>query len=387
MAHFAAWPLSVIRCSWPNGTAIAPDMLDEDHHLLATIDWIVAAHRHAPDGGIPAYFNLLRNRWTASYPETTGYTIPTLLAVADHLGRAELRTLARRLADYLLAVRTAEGGVGEWGTAREGRTVPIVFDTGQVIFGWLAVWRDTGDGVFLEAAGRAGDWLVAVQDSRGAWLRHQHGGVVKVIDVRVAWALLCLAQATGQAAYRVAARRNLDWALAQQRPSGWFAHAGFARHADPTTHAIAYTAEGLLEAGLLLGDDRYVTAAAHTGQALLRSQRGDGSLAGTYADGWRPTARASCLTGNCQVALLWLRLAGLGRPDAAYRAAAQRAIAYVASTQDLQTDHPGIRGGIAGSHPIYGHYARFRYPNWAAKFFADALLALAGEPTRSDYPG
>jgi hypothetical protein len=33
-----------------------------------------------------------------------------------------------------------------------------------------------------------------------------------------------------------------------------------------------------------------------------------------------------------------------------------------------------VRGGIAGSAPIWGDYSRFEYPNWAAKFFADALM-------------
>ncbi len=33
-----------------------------------------------------------------------------------------------------------------------------------------------------------------------------------------------------------------------------------------------------------------------------------------------------------------------------------------------------MRGGIAGSAPIWGDYSRFEYPNWAAKFFADALM-------------
>ena len=33
-----------------------------------------------------------------------------------------------------------------------------------------------------------------------------------------------------------------------------------------------------------------------------------------------------------------------------------------------------IRGGIAGAYPIWGGYERLGYPNWAAKFFADALM-------------
>ena len=73
--------------------------------------------------------------------------------------------------------------------------------------------------------------------------------------------------------------------------------------------------------------------------------------------------------------LLWLRL-NERRAEPSYAAAALRAIAYTAATQDLETGHEGIRGGIAGSFPIYGPYERMKYPNWAAKFFIDALLAL-----------
>jgi len=42
--------------------------------------------------------------------------------------------------------------------------------------------------------------------------------------------------------------------------------------------------------------------------------------------------------------------------------------------QDLSTPDPGIRGGIPGSHPRGGDYMTNRYPNWAAKFFMDALM-------------
>jgi len=416
MSKRMGWPASIVNTTLHTlrgRVAIAPDALDIGRGLSAALGWILAAHEFASDGGIPAHFDLLRNRWTASYPETTGYTVPTLLAAAMYLGRLELHSLALELADYLLAVRTAEGGVANWEDGPGQEAPPIVFDTGQVIFGWLAAWRDTRKQTYLDGAILAGDWLVSVQDAGGAWLRHQHRGVVKVIDVRVAWALLCLADATGRDAYREAARRNLEWTLAQQLPNGWFSHAGFEPDEDPYTHAIAYTAEGLLESGLLLREPRYVAAAEVTARALLECQRPDGALASTYADDWRPTARSSCLTGDCQAALLWLRLAGLGAHTASaggsrcceephlwqsnkletdpcapgYLAAAQRAIAFVASTQDLVTDHPGVRGGIAGSYPIYGRYGRFKYPNWAAKFFTDALLALDGEPTPKQHPG
>jgi hypothetical protein len=33
-----------------------------------------------------------------------------------------------------------------------------------------------------------------------------------------------------------------------------------------------------------------------------------------------------------------------------------------------------VRGGLKGSHPIWGRYMFGTYPNWAAKFLMDALL-------------
>lgn len=44
------------------------------------------------------------------------------------------------------------------------------------------------------------------------------------------------------------------------------------------------------------------------------------------------------------------------------------------TTQNLKSLNSGIRGGIPGAFPIYGWYAPFSFPNWAAKFFVDSLM-------------
>ena len=75
------------------------------------------------------------------------------------------------------------------------------------------------------------------------------------------------------------------------------------------------------------------------------------------------------------MALIWLRLYNLSG-DRAYLEGARRAVEFVAGTQNLRTSNRNVRGAIAGSWPIYGHYERLKYPNWAVKFFIDALLAL-----------
>lgn len=341
-------------------------------HLDAALDWIGRARSAAGDGGISKGFDLLRSRWSPSYPETTGYTIPTFLNAAAALDRSELRALALSLADYLLENTTTEGGVGHWASSR---SYPVVFDTGQVVFGWLAAFDATGDERYLQAAVRAGDWLVSVQDSSGSWKNYQHLGVEKVIDTRVAWALLELHRRNHRDVYCQAARRNLEWALHNQDADGWFRHCAFVEGKDPFTHTLAYTAEGLFECGRLLNEVRYIEAARLAADALLVRQHSDGRLASTYGAGWRETSRSSCLTGDCQMSRLWLRFHEACRDQACYDAA-EKAITFVARTQDLETSTLDIRGAIAGSYPIYGRYERFKYPNWAAKFFIDALLML-----------
>lgn len=196
-----------------------------------------------------------------------------------------------------------------------------------------------------------------------------------MIDTRVAWALLELHQRTNAESYRATAICNLEWARCQQNANGWFNHCSFQENQDPITHTLAYTAEGLLECGIRLGEEKYIDSARRMLEALLLKQRPDGALASTYRPNWKESSRSSCLTGNCQIALLWLNLYDLTGEER-FHVAANRAVNFVARWQNLKAKNPNIRGGIPGSAPIFGHYERFGYPNWAAKFYIDALIAL-----------
>jgi hypothetical protein len=123
----------------------------------------------------------------------------------------------------------------------------------------------------------------------------------------------------------------------------------------------------------LLGEERYLISAERAARSLMERQRSDGWLAGTYDDGWMPTASYACITGVAQMAICWLRLFQItGAQD--YREAAGKAIAYVKRTQRAEENDDIVRGAIPGSAPIWGAYSRFEFPNWAAKFFADALM-------------
>lgn len=82
--------------------------------------------------------------------------------------------------------------------------------------------------------------------------------------------------------------------------------------------------------------------------------------------------------GEAQIAVVLQRLHRM-RPDRGYGATAQSLLAALSPVQDSLGRRRPSAGGVPGSFPLWGSYMRFALPNWAAKFYLDALLlALDG---------
>ena len=343
-------------------------------HLRGVIDWLCRAqdarNGKSDAGGVSAGWGF-EHGWLPSYPETSGYIVETFIAAASTLDRPDLLARANRIIDWELSIQHRDGAFpGHFG---EPGSRPVIFNTGQIMHGMLAGFLQLGRGECLEAAVQAGHWMVRQQDADGCWRRFEHNATPHTYNTRATWALLATALVSGDTDLEAAAIRNLDWALTRQRDSGWFANNAFIIGEKPFTHTIAYAIRGLLECGVLLRREAYMDAALKAAASLARRQRGDGWLAGTYDDQWMPGATYCCLTGVAQMAVNWIRLAQeVGQAE--LRDNARRAIGFVKGQQRLDDADPVIRGAIAGSTPIWGAYARFEFPNWAAKFFADALM-------------
>jgi hypothetical protein len=239
--------------------------------------------------------------------------------------------------------------------------------------GMVAGYLELGRQECLESAARAARWLVDQQDADGCWRRSEHNDIPHTYNTRSAWALLRTGLLANELDFVDAAMRNLEWALTQVTPSGWFLQNAFRTGENPFTHTIAYAMRGFVEVGALTGQDRWIEIAAQAARALAQVQRADGGLAGEFADDWHPTGNYCCLTGVAQVALIWQRLRQIG-VEGAWQLSIDRALSYLKRNHRLTTTGGPEDGGIAGSAPIWGRYSRFEYPNWAAKFFADALL-------------
>ena len=344
------------------------------HVIAMGVQWLARAQEcsRTGDGGVARHFSVV-DGWSASYPETTGYIVATLIDGGDE----QQLVRARRMLDWLISIQFSEGGF-QGGMVDQTPRVPVTFNTGQILIGLAA-------GAHLDARYRrsmemAADWLVATQDADGCWRRHPTPFAAageKTYETHVALGLFHAHNVVPNRGYQDAGLRQVDWALQNQHPNGWLAKCCLSDPAMPLTHTLGYALRGIVGAYLSSRHSKYLEAACRTADGLLGALSVDGRLAGRLDADWNSAVDWVCLTGACQIAECWLLLhKETGRSE--YLNGAKLANAYVRRTMTLEGS-PDVVGGVKGSFPIDGQYGRWQYLNWACKFMIDANRAeLAG---------
>ena len=337
------------------------------------VSWLHRAQDRSAsaDGGIARDYGLLHG-WATSYPETTGYIVPTLLDYARIEQSEASRTRARKALDWLAAIQLPEGGF-QGGRIDAKPVVPVTFNTGQILLGLVEGHREFG--AYGDAMTRAADWLVATQDPDGCWRKFPTPFAKpgeKAYETHVSWGLFEAERAAPGRGYGEAGLRQVGWALRFQRKNGWIDNCCLNDSRRPLTHTLGYALRGIVEAYRLSGDTPVLLAARRTADGLLTALGRDGFLPGRMFCDWRGAVPWACLTGTVQIAHSWLLLYdAVG--DTRYRDAAFLANRYVRRTMSIDGP-PETRGGIKGSFPIDGDYGRYEYLNWAVKFAVDSNL-------------
>ncbi len=345
-----------------------------DRVVEETLAWMGRAQdRSAPcDGGVARYFSLLTG-WSASYPETTGYIVPTMLACARMRKDGQLRERARRMLDWLVSVQLSDGSFP--GGPIDLRTdVGVTFNTGQILLGLAAGVSEFGD-VYRQPLRRAADWLANTQDADGCWRKFPSAFAAsgeKAYETHVAWGLLEADRVDPGLGYAEKALKNTRWALTLQRDNGWFDKCCVNDATRPLTHTLGYVLRGVLEAYRFAREEYLLRACRKTADGLLSAISPNGFLPGRLDSAWRGAVQWACLTGTVQIAFCWLEL-HRWTGDVRYRDAAFAANRYVRRTIKVKGPED-IRGAVKGSFPIYGEYGQYTYLNWAAKFAIDSNL-------------
>lgn len=371
-------------------TDAAKAELDSDRRGLPAVDpglnavinactkWLCVAQDNSAskDGGVARDFSL-QNGWSTSYPETTGYIIPTMITMAHRNNDTALHERARRMLDWCVAIQFKEGGF-QGGKIDANPRVPVTFNTGQILIGLAVGAAEYRDAPYLDAMHRAASWLRDSQDADGCWRKFptpfaKQGE--KAYETHVSWGLFEAERVAPGHGYGAAGLRQVDWALTKQESNGWFASNCLTDAANPLTHTIGYVLRGVLEGHLLSGRSDLLQAAIRTANSLIEAIGQDGYLPGRLDSNFRPAVNYVCLTGSVQIAhclFLLYRLTSEPR----YFEAGRKLTSFVRHT--VRLDGPeAMVGGIKGSFPVNGDYGQWQYLNWAAKFCIDANLLEA----------
>lgn len=352
-----------------------PQNLDPAAHLREAVEWLKRAQDAGTDRGV-SYGVKFGGDFDVSYPETTGYICQTFVQLWRRTGEEDHLNRAIAMGDWEAEIQMPEGAV--MGGKFNAKPTPAIFNTGMVLLGWAELIRATGEPRFRQAAERAGEWMIAMQEPDGNWIRGHSGFAapgISVYNVKAAWGLCATGKALARSDFVDAAVRNAGYCLTRQAANGWFQDCCLTDAQRPLLHTLAYTMQGLLEMGRLTGREDFIAAARRAADAQVGLLAPDGFLPGRQDEQFRPAADWCCLTGSAQVSIVLSALACL-TGEAHYREAAVRLNRYLMARHDIRNRDPRLRGGLPGSWPTDGEYGRFMVLNWVAKFFVDALISL-----------
>ena len=343
--------------------------------VVSSLGWLRRSIDVNQGRGSSLSYSLMRRPWAPwfpPYPETTGYIIETLFNYSSVQGQEFLRSYAFNCADWLVEIQSSEGGYQ--GTVN-GKKDLSVFNTGMILFGLLRAYRESNDTTYLESAERAVHWLLEVLDGEeGNWKRNNYvKDYSPTYYSRVVWAILQYAMVTHDDHIETLCGRVLDHLKSRyvnetNQYSGW----SFYPDKKASTHTIAYTLRGFAECASILNDRELLNNVQTILQLLKRDIEQHHSMAGAYDQRWRRDQSFRCLTGEGQMAYLFLKFAPIGEDD--FIDTGIRLITAVRNKVRKRRISKALQGAIPGSDPYFGKYMPFHHPNWAVKFYLDAEL-------------
>ncbi|MBV9452557.1 MAG: hypothetical protein JOZ19_00320 [Rubrobacter sp.] len=339
-------------------------------------------------GGVHAWYDLPKASFSFFYTEITGYAVTTLLYLYYLRSDPVYLERAKDAAEWLLTyAREPQTGVLRCRLHPTGwEQHACAFDNGMCLNGLVNVFRCTGEKRYLTAALELGVWLVdTMQAPNGSLLAkydvstktpsspggkwsHMSGSFL----LKVAIGLLNLGDASGDIRYTEAARALCEWGATLQEPDGRFQTSPLG---DTFLHPHCYAAEGLLVAGTMLREPRWLQAATEAVAWISPYQRVTGGFPAFFEEGKFVPVESAEMTA--QVLRLWLLLPHNERPALDAEAATYRIIAD--QVVDPQKE---VRGGfVAGDawfhrepHDHTGQHVN----SWVSMFCLQAL-ALAHE--------
>tara|TARA_B100000315_G_scaffold260060_1_gene319029 strand:- start:3885 stop:5156 length:1272 start_codon:yes stop_codon:yes gene_type:complete len=339
------------------------------------IEWLINNQLEQDDGGISGdiTFSFGRTILGGSFPEVTGYIIPTLFDYASLFNNSIVREGAIRAANFELPFQDENGAFpgGDVGNL----TGPSIFNSAQIVHGLVRAYKETKNQKYIDACIKSCDWIVKMQEKDGSWKRHNYNNIKRTYDTKVAQPLLETADVVGDNRYVESAKRNLKFVLLNQKKNGWFYNCdnSIERNDAPLMHLIGYTVQGLLVCYSFLKDEELLESSICTlNQLMHKYEISKKPLAGRYYSNWKAAVKSSCVTGDAQISLCWMDIFEI-TGDYAYLNSALKMNDFLKSILFNCSDKK-VNGALPQSYPVWGEYGPYKIVSWGTKYFIDALI-------------
>ena len=357
---------------------------DDKTHLLRSIDWIKNAQDAFPDGGISRAYNLHGENfksnpsgWQLSYPETSGYILPSLIKANNFLADENLNNRIYQLGDFLMQM-SKEGKV-KGGSLNKIENYSV-FDTGQVLRGLIEYFKISKNENILQNIKECADFICNSEIEKSG--RFSSNNLAKnsikyinndTVNVYIALPLAQVSEFFNDVKYKDLSKRIMNYTITRQNQNGYFENADFYSKENTLTHNIGYIVEGLIETSLYFSDEANFNKVNFTLNKLSEIVDKNKDLISRYDNNWKPVGKEICITGSAQIAISLLKSSNFKKNSNFEK----NAIKITERLKEYQNNYiENFGGGIGamwGSWPISGSYQPFESINWANKFFIDLL--------------
>lgn len=286
------------------------------HNIKKSVNWL-------KNNRVKAKGMSISNKKQVSYPEVTGYIIPTLYQWGE-------KELARNLTTWLITEQNKDGSF----SAPDG--TPYTFDAGQVVRGFVSVLDDMPE--VEKPLRNACNWILTQIRPDGRLSTPSTKMWGKIADDRIHLyvlpPLIDAGKRLNEQKYIEAANKILKYYKLRKDLVEF----------NTLSHFYAYIIEALCDLG--------ETDLAKKGMKQVQElQHKNGSIPAYKNVSW------VCSTGVAQLALIWYKL-GMNEP-------ADKAMQYLEKIQNKT-------GGFNGSYGRKKNYFAKEEISWAVKFYLDA---------------
>jgi SAM-dependent methyltransferase len=351
-----------------------------------SLNWIENAQKAYPDGGISRGFCLLGKSsksnylgWQLSYPETSGYLLPTLINIKKKFKLDNIEPVIDKLAYFLYSISKNKAVKG--GSLNKENSFSV-FDTAQVIRGLISYYEYKNNDIFIRRAINCGNFILdsEIENSGKISSKYMAEKSILILEndgyhIYVAPVLLELSKISNNVSFKNLAIRIIETTLKYQKKNGYFEKSDFSKKDKILTHNLGYILEGLIESYSITGIQKYLDSAELTLVNLLHLIQQDVSLKGYITNELKNgNDKFECLVGSAQIAICFYKFSKI-KKNIDFEKAGEKILLDLKKKQNnYDKDFGGGIGAIWGSWPISGEYQKYEAINWANKFYLDLIL-------------